>query len=142
MLPDRLSNPGPLTYESGALPIALRGPAIYMMATPSAIRSSSSPRVNDVCKTVTSPLVSRVRRLEMNPYSLTITCVFCKFLTPDGSRLTSSIYVSPYRAIFMILEREIFSMINITPGTMNHFQKWGPCSITPIQNGTYSMCVQ
>ena len=27
MLPDRLSNPGPLTYESGALRIALRGPA-------------------------------------------------------------------------------------------------------------------
>ena len=26
MLPDRVSNPGPLTYESGALPIALRGP--------------------------------------------------------------------------------------------------------------------
>ena len=29
MLPDRVSNPGPLTYESGALPIALRGPANY-----------------------------------------------------------------------------------------------------------------
>ena len=27
MLPDRVSNPGPLTYESGALPIALRHPA-------------------------------------------------------------------------------------------------------------------
>ena len=27
MLPDRVSNPGPLTYESGALSIALRGPA-------------------------------------------------------------------------------------------------------------------
>ena len=27
MLPDRVSNPGPLTYESDALPIALRGPA-------------------------------------------------------------------------------------------------------------------
>ena len=27
MLPDRVSNLGPLTYESGALPIALRGPA-------------------------------------------------------------------------------------------------------------------
>ena len=26
MLPDRVSNPGPLTCESGALPIALRGP--------------------------------------------------------------------------------------------------------------------
>ena len=30
MLPDRVSNPGPLTYESGALPIALRGPAVFM----------------------------------------------------------------------------------------------------------------
>ena len=27
MLPDRVSNPGPLTYKSGALPIVLRGPA-------------------------------------------------------------------------------------------------------------------
>ena len=27
MLPDRVSNPGPLTYVSGALPIALRSPA-------------------------------------------------------------------------------------------------------------------
>ena len=30
MLPDRVSNPGPLTYESGALPIALRGPAKFL----------------------------------------------------------------------------------------------------------------
>ena len=29
MLPDRVSNPGPLTYASGALPIALRGPAEF-----------------------------------------------------------------------------------------------------------------
>ena len=29
MLPDRVSNPEPLTYESGALPIALRGPAMF-----------------------------------------------------------------------------------------------------------------
>ena len=28
MLPDRVSNLGPLTYESDALPIALRGPAV------------------------------------------------------------------------------------------------------------------
>ena len=27
MRPNRVSNPGPLTYESGALPTALRGPA-------------------------------------------------------------------------------------------------------------------
>ena len=31
MLPDRVSNPGPLTYESGALPIALRGPAVVTL---------------------------------------------------------------------------------------------------------------
>ena len=31
MLPDRVSNPGPLTYESGALPIALRGPALLVV---------------------------------------------------------------------------------------------------------------
>ena len=31
MLPDRVSNPGPLTYESGAPPIALRGPAVALV---------------------------------------------------------------------------------------------------------------
>ena len=31
MWPDQVSNPGPLTYESGALPTALRGPAASLM---------------------------------------------------------------------------------------------------------------
>ena len=35
MLPDRVSNPGPLPYESGALPIALRGPALTLKSYPS-----------------------------------------------------------------------------------------------------------
>ena len=30
MWPDRVSNPGPLNYESDALPTALRGPAHVM----------------------------------------------------------------------------------------------------------------
>ena len=30
MWPDWVSNPGPPTYESGALPIALRGPANHL----------------------------------------------------------------------------------------------------------------
>ena len=34
MLPDRVSNPGPLTYESGALAIALGGPAQYIVLEP------------------------------------------------------------------------------------------------------------
>ena len=33
MWPDRVSNPGPLTYESGALPTALHGPSIYFELT-------------------------------------------------------------------------------------------------------------
>ena len=41
MLPDRVSNPGPLTYESGALPIALRGPAYQIHYRP---RLSTDPR--------------------------------------------------------------------------------------------------
>ena len=31
MWPDRVSNPGPLTYESGALPTTLRGPAALIV---------------------------------------------------------------------------------------------------------------
>ena len=31
MLPDRVSNPGPLTYETGTLPTALRGPATILV---------------------------------------------------------------------------------------------------------------
>ena len=31
MWPDQVSNLGPLTYESGALPIALRGPAFDLL---------------------------------------------------------------------------------------------------------------
>ena len=34
MLPDRVSNPGSLIYESGALPIALRGPAAIRYVGP------------------------------------------------------------------------------------------------------------
>ena len=30
MLPDRVSNPGPLTYASGVLPIVIRGPALQL----------------------------------------------------------------------------------------------------------------
>ena len=38
MLPDLVSNPGPLTYESGALPIALRGPATNLSIFPDSLK--------------------------------------------------------------------------------------------------------
>ena len=34
MWPDRVSNPGPLTYESGALPTALHSPATFRRYVP------------------------------------------------------------------------------------------------------------
>ena len=45
MLPDRVSNPGPLTYESGAVPIALRGPAsrLGMASNKSVVRLTDRP---------------------------------------------------------------------------------------------------
>ena len=44
MLPDRVLNPGPLTYESGALSIALRGP-YWMSNMASDAKACSSPKV-------------------------------------------------------------------------------------------------
>ena len=43
MLPDRVSNPGPLTYESGVLPIALRGPALKVIERALKERTFSAP---------------------------------------------------------------------------------------------------
>ena len=45
MLPDLVSNPGPLTYESGALPIALRGPAPTQLATTNELKSRGGNRL-------------------------------------------------------------------------------------------------
>ena len=52
MWPGRVSNPGPLTYESGALPTALRGPATIMwephgLLTKNAVRVELS--TSDTC---------------------------------------------------------------------------------------------
>ena len=52
MLPDRVSNPGPLTYESGALPIALRGPAstgqIYVKNLADLVKVAAFPLLNPI----------------------------------------------------------------------------------------------
>ena len=45
MLPDRVSNPGPLTYESGALPIVLRGPSKH--AKKSTYKKQRQDELND-----------------------------------------------------------------------------------------------
>ena len=53
MLPDRVSNPGLLTYESGVLLIALRGPATLRLSASirSAARAYELSDFQTVCKT-------------------------------------------------------------------------------------------
>ena len=46
MLLDLVSNPGPLTYESGAPPIALRGPAEILLKRTSNRKSSIHPSIS------------------------------------------------------------------------------------------------
>ena len=49
MLPDRVSNPGPLTYESGALLIALRGPARQLSSKEAKGPVSLCANTTDMC---------------------------------------------------------------------------------------------
>ena len=59
MWPDRLSNPGPLTYESGALPNALRGPALGSVASDLSLHCWARPLLNGL---------STVRPLSLDSY--------------------------------------------------------------------------
>ena len=63
MLPDRVSNPGPLTYESGALPIALRGPA-----------PNTKKHFNIVCLI----LLFSIRKQFDQPSGLIKLCIICQ----------------------------------------------------------------
>ena len=79
MLPDRVSNPGPLTYESDALPIALRGPAGYEVDRKNPSRESlfGITRLAKGCRTVIPsdgffyPPHSRDRYLFLHTYLFT-----------------------------------------------------------------------
>ena len=55
MLPDRVSNPGPLTYESGVLPFALRGPAYFRKVSVSDIDSRKVDRFRNSRYFMTNP---------------------------------------------------------------------------------------
>ena len=84
MLPDRVSNPGPLTYESGALPIALRGPADSQMdgltewrAGPNQYVPSTSSKLGGI-KTVCGEIFQHSKKcspcFDSNCYS--VQCMF------------------------------------------------------------------
>ena len=65
MLPDRVSSPELLTYESGALPIALRGPAevsreVDISRARSAMIYSLTTDRQPVIYWATNPLLARI----------------------------------------------------------------------------------
>ena len=64
MLPDRVSNPRPLTYESGALPIALRGPA----------QKSVKPIINSMKQNYRSNLFKN------GSGEMILSCISCMYL--------------------------------------------------------------
>ena len=66
MLPDRVSNPGPLTYESGALPIALRGPAL--------INESQSVCFREKISKIIPVTSSHLKQWYCLNFSMTIYC--------------------------------------------------------------------
>ena len=65
MLPDRVSNPGHLTYELGALPIALRGPAHKLFAYM-------------IVSTVSTDIVSSYAKYCRIAYGITRSRMHCK----------------------------------------------------------------
>ena len=82
MLPDRVSNPGPLTYESGALPIAIRGPpveALYDALVPVDVNP-------------TAPNLDRVLRQQLTDgaHELTTGINLKELWPPQGAPLVTS----------------------------------------------------
>ena len=67
MLPDRVSNPGPLTYGSGALPTALCSPAVQKSYSNSLITKKQTKKFSSAdFQKLLSPsyIILRIQRLE------------------------------------------------------------------------------
>ena len=80
MWPDQVSNPGPLTYESGVLPTALHGPALEMEEIYICLLTYS---VNIANGTVWEIIVNdEINSLEIN----TSAHQLCTYQDPDLSR--------------------------------------------------------
>ena len=69
-MPDRVSNPGPLTYESGAVPISLRGPATCLVH-------------QNIYALYKSPVLSEGLVKQMNTLTGVATVLFFFFCLPS-----------------------------------------------------------
>ena len=69
MLPDRVSNPGPLTYESGALPIALCCPAKISVCPKRFVQAISYFEFKDFGQTVNIQMKGLIKDLLISIYT-------------------------------------------------------------------------
>ena len=77
MLPDRVSNPGPLTYESGALPIALRGPAWHEDVFLKVQKAGINGKIYNIIKSMHKGSYSRLK---------------CKNIMSEPIEITQGVY--------------------------------------------------
>ena len=81
MLPDRVSNPGPLTYESDALPIALPGPAYNVVIHPNDAMTGLNNLRKIICLRKSEVSVERISvcNVTENLLGHAIHCLPCSY---------------------------------------------------------------
>ena len=104
MLPDLVSNPGPLIYESGALPIALRGPAEILLKRTSNRKSSIHPSIH-----LPYPLLKLCRI----PFLFTLSFMTSVRRQFDVSCLLGIVFLSLIAIQSFILSRCLLSFISV-----------------------------
>ena len=85
MWPDRVSNPGPLTYESGALPTALRGPAFQMGFTLKGKPKGANSFLWEFTTTGKSRETKLSELLPLKMYPCTLNIAVCTHHSPCAS---------------------------------------------------------
>ena len=81
MLPDRVSNPGPLTYESDALPIALRGLETTTTTNEQVQLSSGKSKNYSILILQVHPSVHRHQTYKGTPIILQVYRSICKHIS-------------------------------------------------------------
>ena len=72
MWPDRVSNPGPLIYESGALPTALCSPAAVCILKENIVTISFCNRITVKTLNIGTPRPATIAALNIKPFNFTM----------------------------------------------------------------------
>ena len=105
MLPDRVSNPGPLTYE-GALPIALCGPAFRLFKSHIRLNNLKT-RLRFPCLGI-HPIIDSIK-IQNNVTISSIMRIYCTYFFPFPADFKnpslSSLFISPTATVISVPRR-------------------------------------